>query len=248
MAIYIRNLATGSGKFRKLSKSMAECFPAQLDWLQELTKLSHTYRSCFFTLGSSYIITFGAFCWLPEMQANTSSPAFFVLWGIIFVVIVLLFPVVSILEYMWIKRIVEHLKSSYIEDLEAESRLSLKASTHVLSPSTERLAQALYAMQIMNSRDYPLKSAWTSCYATVLSIFNVICSRWLCLDLNAKLLRHVIRGSKQQGIGAICLGNMETAFSYKNTSNETQGELRRTGIFLRENGSAGTIQHIDMVI
>lgn len=52
----------------------------------------------------------------------------------------------------------------------------------------------------------------------------------------------------QKGIGAIYLGNVETAFSYKNSANETQGELRRTGVFLREDGSAGTIQHIDMVI
>lgn len=172
LAVYIRNLASDSGKFKKLPKSMVECVPAQLEWLQDLTKLSHTYRSCFFTLGSSYIIAFGAFCWLPEMQANTSTPAFFLLWGIIFVVIVLLFPIVSVLEYCWIKQIVEHLKASYIEDLEAESKLTRKSSAHVLSPATERLAQTLCAMQIMNSRDYPLKSAWATCYAAVLSVFN----------------------------------------------------------------------------
>ena len=170
LALYIWNLASGSGKYEKLPKSMVECVPARLDWLQDLTKLSHTYRSRFFTLGSSYIIAFGAFCWLPEMQANTSAPAFYVLWSIIFLAIVFLFPVVSVLEYRWIKKIVEQLKSSYIEDLEEESNLNRAAVSY--APAAERLAQTLCAIQIMNSSDYPLKSVWTACYAAVLSIFN----------------------------------------------------------------------------
>lgn len=173
LAIYIWNLANGSGRYRKLPKSMVECIPAELDWLQDLTKLSHTYRSSFFTLGSSYIIAFGAFCYLPEMQASTSSPVFYILWGTILVVIVLLFPVASILEYCWIKRIVGHLKASYIEDLETESIISRKNATIVLAPAIERFTKTLCALQIINSRDYPLKSIWATCYAAVLSVFNL---------------------------------------------------------------------------
>ena len=50
------------------------------------------------------------------------------------------------------------------------------------------------------------------------------------------------------GIGAVYLGNAVTEFGLKNEANESNGQLRRTGVFLRENGSAGTIQHIDLAL
>lgn len=50
----------------------------------------------------------------------------------------------------------------------------------------------------------------------------------------------------QKGIGAIYLGAVDSQFSLKNNANDTLGEIRQTGIFLREDGTAGTIQHIDI--
>lgn len=50
----------------------------------------------------------------------------------------------------------------------------------------------------------------------------------------------------EKGVGAICLQNVSTDFSLKNAKNETNGIIRNTGIFLYENGVAGTIQHVDM--
>lgn len=52
----------------------------------------------------------------------------------------------------------------------------------------------------------------------------------------------------QKGIGAIYLGNVSTAFDMKNSLNETQGAVRSTGVFLKEDGTAGTIQHIDLAL
>lgn len=40
----------------------------------------------------------------------------------------------------------------------------------------------------------------------------------------------------QAGVGAIYLGNADTIFSLKDTSNQLQGEIAKTGIYLRENG------------
>lgn len=51
-----------------------------------------------------------------------------------------------------------------------------------------------------------------------------------------------------KGIGAIYLGNVATAYDMKTTGNQTLGSIARTGIFLNENGSAGTIQHVDLAI
>lgn len=50
------------------------------------------------------------------------------------------------------------------------------------------------------------------------------------------------------GIGAIYLGNEQTEFSLNSAKNHSTNALvRKTGIFLYENGSCGTIQHLDMV-
>ncbi len=47
-------------------------------------------------------------------------------------------------------------------------------------------------------------------------------------------------------VGAIYLGHAETEFAYKDSANRQQGQLRSSGIFLTENGNAGTIQHLDI--
>lgn len=52
----------------------------------------------------------------------------------------------------------------------------------------------------------------------------------------------------EKGIGAIYLGNVGTQFDITDSQNNSNGEVVRTGIFLRENGTAGTIQHIDLTI
>jgi hypothetical protein len=50
------------------------------------------------------------------------------------------------------------------------------------------------------------------------------------------------------GVGAIYLGHAETQFSLKDQANDTLGQIRQSGIFLFENGTAGTIQHVDLAI
>ncbi|MDP4093868.1 MAG: hypothetical protein Q8920_10950 [Bacillota bacterium] len=52
----------------------------------------------------------------------------------------------------------------------------------------------------------------------------------------------------QKGIGAIYLGNADTAFDLKDSGNQMQGHISKTGIFVKEDGTAGTIQHVDMAL
>lgn len=52
---------------------------------------------------------------------------------------------------------------------------------------------------------------------------------------------------KDAGIGAICLERVSTDFSLKSLKNNAlNGAIRETGIFLYENGTAGTMQHVDL--
>jgi hypothetical protein len=52
----------------------------------------------------------------------------------------------------------------------------------------------------------------------------------------------------QAGIGAIYLGGIASEFELKDSSNALQGAIRETSVFLRENGTAGTIQHVDLSV
>lgn len=53
---------------------------------------------------------------------------------------------------------------------------------------------------------------------------------------------------KELGIGAIFLGDVDTQFSFKDDSNNTTGVMRSTSFFLKENGGAGTVSHVDMMV
>ena len=54
---------------------------------------------------------------------------------------------------------------------------------------------------------------------------------------------------KQADVGAIYLGNASTEFSLKSEDNSsTNAIIRRSGIFLKEKGGAGTLQHLDMAL
>ncbi len=52
---------------------------------------------------------------------------------------------------------------------------------------------------------------------------------------------------KEANVGAIFLGSADTEFSLKDdVTNETDGVVRRTGVYLKESGGAGTLSHVDL--
>lgn len=52
----------------------------------------------------------------------------------------------------------------------------------------------------------------------------------------------------QRNIGALHTGSARTDYSITTTGNELAGVLRENGIYLKENGGAGVIQEIDLVV
>ena len=52
---------------------------------------------------------------------------------------------------------------------------------------------------------------------------------------------------KEKGLGAIFLGSVDTEFLLRDhADNRINAAIRKTGIFLYENGTAGTVQHLDL--
>ncbi len=73
-----------------------------------------------------------------------------------------------------------------------------------------------------------------------------------CKDENGN---DVLYKLSDKGVGAICLQNVSTDFTLQGTrnaqdgtasTNATNGVIRKTGIFLYENGNVGTVQHVDL--
>ena len=57
-----------------------------------------------------------------------------------------------------------------------------------------------------------------------------------------------VQSLKEAGVGAFYLGSVDTAFSLNNTANETQALMRANSIYLRADGSAGTVSQVDLAV
>lgn len=53
---------------------------------------------------------------------------------------------------------------------------------------------------------------------------------------------------KEANAGAFHLGRVDTPFSLRNAANETLGEMRATSVYLREDGSTGTVSQVDLSV
>lgn len=53
---------------------------------------------------------------------------------------------------------------------------------------------------------------------------------------------------KSADVGAIYLGSANTQFHLNDTTNKTNAVIQKTGVFLRESGSVGTVQHVDLAV
>ncbi len=54
---------------------------------------------------------------------------------------------------------------------------------------------------------------------------------------------------KEAGVGAMYLYGNDTEFSLNDAAtNKTNGIIRKTGVYLKENGEVGTMQHLDLVL
>jgi hypothetical protein len=69
-------------------------------------------------------------------------------------------------------------------------------------------------------------------------------SIWIKDGSGADLLRSL----KDMGIGAIALDHAASPFSIKDGNNELLGQVRASGIYLKEDGGVGSIQQIDLTV
>jgi len=59
---------------------------------------------------------------------------------------------------------------------------------------------------------------------------------------------NVLSGLKARGVGALYLGATTSPFELKTGNNGSLGTIRSTGLYLNENGTAGTLQQVDLTL
>lgn len=52
----------------------------------------------------------------------------------------------------------------------------------------------------------------------------------------------------QRGIGALFLGHIDTPFGLRDSANELLGAVRTSGVYLKEEGTVGSMQQLDLVV
>ncbi|WP_342344157.1 hypothetical protein [Aromatoleum petrolei] len=52
----------------------------------------------------------------------------------------------------------------------------------------------------------------------------------------------------EAGVGALYLGRVATPFALRGAANDTLGEMRSTGLYVREDGTTGTVSQIDLSV
>lgn len=57
-----------------------------------------------------------------------------------------------------------------------------------------------------------------------------------------------LKSLKSLGVGALSLVSQATPFEIKDSSNQSLGAVRSTGVYVNENGSTGTLQQIDLTV
>jgi hypothetical protein len=57
-----------------------------------------------------------------------------------------------------------------------------------------------------------------------------------------------LRSLREANVGALYLGRAASPFSVRDAGNQTLGEVRSTGVYLSEDGGAGALQQIDLVV
>lgn len=57
-----------------------------------------------------------------------------------------------------------------------------------------------------------------------------------------------LRSLREANVGALYLGRVASPFSVRDATNQTLGEVRSTGVYLREDGGAGALQQIDLAV
>lgn len=117
LAQYIYNLSKEKGTFTDFSLLENNILPFELSWIDNIRKLFAKFQLAFFLVGLLYIAAFASFCFLPDFGVQINSTTFIILWLVIFIFVVLGFPILSFFMNFHIKKVANKFRNDYIQSL-----------------------------------------------------------------------------------------------------------------------------------
>lgn len=171
-AYYLHAATNNNISFNKIITPDKEELPPNLIWQVRITKISHVLRNMFFTVGALYIIAFSVFCFSKAYGVRIDGALFYALWAIIFVFIVLVFPLVTAKNIMNIRKIVAKTKTAYIHELIFEEK-ALSSPAIDFGDKLLSIIRNYCISIILNSSDYPIKGKLTAIYSAVAALINL---------------------------------------------------------------------------
>ena len=173
-AIYLYKAAHNETQFTNMIIPDQREFPPKLSWLIHITKISQVMNFMFFMVGGLYILAFAMFCFSPVYHVKIGAVLFYALWIIIFVLIVLAFPVVYYQEVTDIKQLVAKTKHCYIREILLENQLQQSPVNDIGRLS---IIMRNYCISIvLNTPNYPDSGKAAAFFSTVGVIINFAAS------------------------------------------------------------------------
>lgn len=170
------------GKNNEITK-YDEDYPSSTVWLTTLTKLYCRYRNTFFVLGMMYVFSVIYFVFCGEFKIIQKIEAFprykialVLFWGGVLCAIVIIFPVISIIEYIYIRKTVDNLKEQAV--------LKVNRWSSEREDIKFKLEKANLIISIRNTPDYPFKDAVGIVFSCIVTCTNLAASIVAILQLN----------------------------------------------------------------
>lgn len=161
--------------------------PAKSPWIVQLAKTSQRLRNFFLFVGLIYVIEYGIL--IPRNKitiTNTTinidtanNAAFIISWIALFLLIIIAFPIINLIQRKLITRLIINLKMNSINELTqlmyAKKHYSKQKKSHL----TTIVTYNILIENIRNSIDYPIKRQMSYEAAMLIITFTVhLCNLW----------------------------------------------------------------------
>lgn len=169
-----------AGKLKYRSESYNVYAPAATPWVTQIAKTSQKLRSFFLWIGLIYVIEYGMLVPTDKISfaddtisLNTpNNAAFLVSWVVLFLLVIIAFPIINHYQRKFVVDLVENLKGQTVQDLS-----TLMAEERRNDPDKKRrmstvITYSVVIENIRNSKSYPIKQLFG--YETVMTFVTFV--------------------------------------------------------------------------
>lgn len=186
--VYLYIAAHNTIQFENMIMPDQQEFPPKFSWLIRIANISHVLNLMFFAVGGLYILAFATFCFSPVYHVEIGAGLFYMLWIIIFVFIVLAFPIICYQKTADIKRLVSKIKHCYIREILMEDHFRQSMADGIGQLST--IIRNYCISIILDTPNYPTNGKLNTVYSAVGVIINFVASIATILEYQGIQLFH----------------------------------------------------------